>query len=80
MCAEGAQGGFTLRGTWKWPSYKGSLCISAGHLGRFSGNFAFSDSHSFSPFSALKGLCALLLGSLAVLFFGFFLSQLEGRR
>lgn len=47
-------------------------CISAGHLGRFSGDFAFSDSHSFSPFSALKGLCALLLGSLAVLFFWFF--------
>ena len=78
MCAEGAQGGFTLRGAWKWPSYKGSLCISAGHLGSFSGNFAFSDSHSFSPFSAPKGLCALLLGSLAVLFVLVFFSLTAG--
>lgn len=69
MSDGGGWYGFMHMGAWKWPSDQGPLCVSAHHFGRFSGNFAFSDSQPPSPFSAPKGLCAPLLGSFAVLSF-----------
>lgn len=61
VCAEGDQGGLRHRATWKWPSDKGLVWVSALHFGRFSGNFA---SLTAGPsFSAPKGFCAPLFGS-----------------
>lgn len=67
VCAEGDQGGLRHRGTWKWPSDKGMVWVSALHFGRFSGNFAFSDSRPFF-LSSQRFLCTSLW-ILAVTFF-----------
>lgn len=71
---------FLYRGTWKWPSDKDSGCVSACPLGDFQIILLSLTAIPSLHFSVPTGLCASLLGSLAMLFFFSFSQLLEGRR
>lgn len=63
---------FLYRGTWKWPSDKDSGCVSACPLGDFQIILLSLTAIPSLHFSVPIGLCASLLGFLAVLFSFFF--------